>query len=510
MAEANDEPNVLELHLLKSFDKESVAKLLGKQNVVTQFEEEKIVPSAKKLRMSEECVKNACESKMSKLELQVKTERSYRVHYEEKSQKLARNLKKADDVIFSLKKKLREGSDEHNSLKIHQMKSKLLLRIGDIEKDTVELKGLIAAEIKNVVEIKTPLEKVSKLVEFLQSELDARDEKIKEFESGTKRDKIVKEKANANERNNSNPEDGLVEGSSVMAEAVGNEFETSLSLENEELKAKVVEHQTTITELTKDLEMCNRKIGKLKDKKSRLGLDYDDLERYLTKIECKLEKKSAKCEQLDSVKEHFQIQIESLNELNENMMEQTKVLKEESSLLKDSIVQKDEKLARVESQLRMSKEELKLGVLRTFQVKEKEIKKELSLCKYELQSANLKINDLLYSNHKLSIKVEDLQLENYALVRSQKAEMKKVKKIHEDTCLEMSNKLLLRKKGGSIEDNNNTRVKKHRETHSDGKEAEGQYVKKYQHVELDADTAKTVSAAVVDELLIKTMNSLAK
>merc|ERR1711872_583754 len=114
---------------------------------------------------------------------------------------------------------------------------------------------------------------------------------------------------------------------------------------------------------------------------------------------------------------------------------------------------------------------------------EEEMIKELSLSKHELQYANLKIKDLLHSKHKLSIKVEDLKLENYALVRSQKAELKKVKKIHEDTCLEMSNELLLWKKGESVEDNNNTRVKKHHETHSDGKEAEGQYVEKYQHVE---------------------------
>jgi len=507
MAEGNNEPNVLELHLLKSFDKESVAKLLGKKNVETQFDEGKAVPAAKKLRMSEEGGENACESKISKLELQVKTERSHRVYYEEKSQKLARNLKKAEDVIVSLKKKLREGSDEHNSLKLNHIKSKLLLRIGDIEKDTVELKGLVADEIKNVVDIKTPLEKVSKLVEFLQSELDARDKKIKEFERAlAMRDKIVKE--SAKERSSSNPGDGLGEDSSVEAEAVSKKFETNLSLENDELRAKVVEHQTNITELTRDLEMCNKKIVKLKDKKSKLGLDYDDLERYLTKIEGKLEKKSAKCEQLHSENDLFKIQIESLNNLNENMLEQTKVLKEESLLLKDSITQKDEKLARVESQLRMSKEELKQGVFRSFQVKEEEMIKELSLSKHELQYANLKIKDLLHSKHKLSIKVEDLKLENYALVRSQKAELKKVKKIHEDTCLEMSNELLLCKKGESVEDNNNIREKNFLETLANVKEAEGQCVKKCQHA--DADTAISVIAAVVDELFVKAIDSLAK
>merc|ERR1712025_73372 len=147
------------------------------------------------------------------------------------------------------------------------------------------------------------------------------------------------------------------------------------------------------------------------------------------------------------------------------------------------------------------------GVFRSFQVKEKEMKKELSLSKHDLQSANLKINDLLHSNHKLSMKVEDLKLGNYALVRSQKAELKKVKKTHEETFLKMSNELLMCNKGESVEDNNNTREKIFCETLSYGKEAEGQCVKKCQHV--DADTAETVTDAVVDELLVKAIDSIA-
>ena len=55
-----------------------------------------------------------------------------------------------------------------------------------------------------------------------------------------------------------------------------------------------------------------------------MGEDYDELENYLTKIESKLEKRTSKCDQLRSENEHLRIEIETLNELNENVMEQTK------------------------------------------------------------------------------------------------------------------------------------------------------------------------------------------
>ena len=167
---------ILEQNLLKSFDRESVAKLLGKQ----LHEDE--VREVKRIKISDEGLDNVNESKINSLEDKLKAEKAHRVHYEEKSRKLAKNLEKAENVIISLKKKMREGTVQYSSSKIEQMRSKMLLRIGDIEKDTIEMKGLVAAELKNITDIKTPLENVSKLVEYLQSELESRDEKIKGYE----------------------------------------------------------------------------------------------------------------------------------------------------------------------------------------------------------------------------------------------------------------------------------------------------------------------------------------
>merc|ERR1712083_847947 len=117
----------------------------------------------------------------------------------------------------------------------------------------------------------------------------------------------------------------------------------------------------------------------------------------------------------------------------------------------------DEKIARVEFQLSLSKEDLAIDVRNSFKVKENELRKELICSKRELKSALMKINNLLQSNHKLSLKVGDLELEQYSLVRNQKAELKKVEKIHMAACQEISNKLLEKREDG---ENNKKKKKK--------------------------------------------------
>ena len=77
---------VLEQNLLKSFDRESVAKLLGKQ----LHEDE--VREVKRIKISDEGLDNVNESKINSLEDKLKAEKSYRVHYEEKSRKLAKKI----------------------------------------------------------------------------------------------------------------------------------------------------------------------------------------------------------------------------------------------------------------------------------------------------------------------------------------------------------------------------------------------------------------------------------
>jgi len=276
---------------------------------------------------------------------------------------------------------------------------------------------------------------------------------------------------------------------------------------SEELKKILDDNMTTIEKLNDDLNRLSAKNMKLKDKKARIGEDYDTLENYLTKIELKLEKKTSKCDQLRSENDHLKIEIESLNELNENVMEQTRVLKEESVLLKDNIAQKDEKLARVEFQLSLSKEDLEFELRNSFKVKENELRKELICSKRELKSAFMKINNLLQSNHKLSLKVEDLELEQYSLVRKQKAEMKKVNKIHKAACQEISKKLL--EKREDIENNNivveksNTQFTISEKQISNDDEEITSECKPSPHDNsgADVDTTDNITAAVVEELV---------
>ena len=505
-----DADDVLEQNLLKSFDKESVAKLLGKKSLVAKVHEDE-VPESKRIKLSDKTCENEKISRITSLEDELKTERVNRAHYEEKSKKLARNLGKAEDVIISLKKKIKEGVVQYSSSKLEQMKSKMLLRIGDIEKDTVEMKGLIAAELKNITDIKTPLENVSKLVEYLQSELESRDEKIKTYE------KNLIGKGSIDEPVDDNGENRVDETSSSLKNDEKDSTpdkvmkKCNCTVGSEELKKILDENMATIKKLNDDLTRLSSKNMKLKDKKTRIGEDYDTLENYLTKIELKLEKKTSKCDQLRSENDHLKIEIESLNELNENVMEQTRVLKEESVLLKDNIAQKDEKLARVEFQLSLSKEDLEFELRNSFKVKENELRKELICSKRELKSAFMKINNLLQSNHKLSLKVEDLELEQYSLVRNQKAEMKKVNKIHKAACQEISKKLL--EKREDIENNNivveksNTQFTSSENQNSNDEEISSECKPSpHDNSGADVDTTDNITAAVVEELVAVAVN----
>jgi len=495
--------DVLEQNLLKSFDKESVAKLLGKQAVVANLHEDEVT-DVKRIKLSDEYLDNTNELKINSLENKLKTEKAYRVHYEEKSRKLARNLGKAEDVIISLKNKMRDGTDQYSSSKMEQMRSKMLLRIGDIEKDTIEMKGLVAAELKNITDIKTPLENVSKLVEYLQSELESRDEKIKSYE------KILaarnNEPVNNNGRNRGEPTPLSERDDEKDSSPEGAMKKCNCIHDSKELKETLETQMATIEKQNEDLARLSGKNIKLKEKKARMGEDYDKLESYLTRIELKLEKKTSKCDQLRSENEDLEIKIESLNELNENVMEQTRILKEESALLKDSIAQKDEKLARVEFQLSLAKEDLAIDVRNSFKVKENELRKELICSKRELKSALMKINNLLQSNHKLSIKVGDLELEQYSLVRNQKAELKKVKKIHKDACKEISSKLL--EKREDVENNNMVEDKMKRKFNDDkeglndgDKISTERESSRHDNLGANADTPDDITAAVVEELV---------
>ena len=94
------------------------------------------------------------------LEAELRTEKSYRAHYEDKSLKLGRNTKKIEDVVISQKIQIRAFKQQPNISKIEQMKAKMLIRIGDIEKDTIETKAAVVSELKNISEIKNPLDNV--------------------------------------------------------------------------------------------------------------------------------------------------------------------------------------------------------------------------------------------------------------------------------------------------------------------------------------------------------------
>jgi len=439
--------DVLEQTLLQSYDKEAVAKLLDKGMkravAVSQWDQENEVSTAKRTRTSDENKSTEglfdenhyLESKIEMLEAQLKTEKERRMHFEEKSFKQAKNLKKVEEVVSSQKIQLRAVKNQPSSIKIEQMKAKMLIRIGDIEKDTIETKAVVAAELRNIADIKKPLENVSKLVEFLKTELETRDKQIEEGETLLiEREKNILEiESKLGEMSSSLPDIQTSKSSPAVNECSEEKVKNDFVY----FKFKEEENLVTIADLTHDIDKLEKKNKKLKDKKEVLGEDYDELERYLTKTEMKLEKKELKFERLSSEIESSHVEIESLTELNENLLEQMKVLKEETVLLKDTITQKESKLSRVELKLRLSKEDLKSEVLDSYKTKEGLRKKEATSFRNDLEAANLKINNLLQSKHKLEIDVENLKLEIYTLVRSQKAEMKKLKNAHDASTQQM-------------------------------------------------------------------------
>jgi len=414
-------------------------------------------------------------SKVSMLEAELRTEKSYRAHYEDKSLQLGRNAQKMEDVLISQKIQIRAFKQQPSSAKIEQMKARMLIRIGDIEKDTIETKAAVDSELKNISDIKKPLENVSKLVEFLKTELEARDKKISEYENLLgERDKIVAEietevsgSSSTFPPNDLNKNSISLEASDGHNQGASNRVETKdngkIFKDKKEFMVEMssdLESSQIVSRLQADLDKLSSKNKKLKDKKEALGNEYDELERYLTKIEIKLEKRESKLEKLSSELESCQFEIGSLEELNDNLLKQLTVLKEESVLLKDTIAQKEAKLLRSELKLNLSKEELKLDVEDSYMQREEHLRNEATGLRRGLESANLKINNLLQSKHKLEIRLENHKLEIYTSVRNQKVEMKRLRKIHESSVQQLSNtikllKMQLEDKQEGMEVNNN-------------------------------------------------------
>jgi len=413
-------------------------------------------------------------TKVSMLEAELRTEKSYRAHYEEKSLKLGRNVKRMEDVVISQKIQIRAFKQQPNNSKIEQMKAKMLIRIGDIEKDTIETKAAVVSELKNISDIKKPLENVSKLVEFLQAELEARDKKIEEYENllGERGKTAPENETEGSGSTSTLPPNELNKNSysvdvSDHSQEASNRVESDLMKTTEgktesivEMSSKLESSLEIISRLKDDINKISSKNNKLKDKKEALGEEYDKLERYLTKIEMKLDKRESKLEKLSSEYESCQFERESLKELNDNLLKQLTVLKEESVLLKDTIAQKEAKLLRSELKLKLSKEELKLDVVDSFKQREEHMKNETVGLRRDLESANLKINNLLQAKHRLEIEVDNLKLEIYTSVRNQKVEMKKMRKIHESSAQHLSNtvkllKIQLGEKQEGLEVNNN-------------------------------------------------------
>merc|ERR1712179_65564 len=243
--------------------------------------------------------------------------------------------------------------------KLEQLKSRLLVRIGDIEKDTIEMKAAVAAELKKVKGMKEPLENATNLVDSLQSEWKARDEKNEYYE-----DTFY---LPSNSKQDSSTEDATKCRILHSDKGIVNNTEESM-----------IEFKLSNARLSKDLEKLSEKNFKLKEKKMRLTEDYDNLERYVNKVEKKLETKEAQFAELYSEKERCLAQVESLKELNERESEETRVLKHESMLLKDSIAEKDSKLSRLELQLRLYKEE--------------NLSKEVASLKHILHTASMEID----------------------------------------------------------------------------------------------------------------------
>jgi len=392
-------------------------------DLVSQGDQEET--AAKKIRLDKDGSDNETrymELEINRLKEKLKTEKSCRAYYEEKSQKLSRKLQKNEDLIVSMKNKSREGSMQRTDTKLEQLKSRLLVRVGDIEKDTIEMKAAVAAELKKLKVMKEPLENATSLVDFLQSELKEKGIKIEFNEdtfkllSDTRQDFSFKD-----ETNNSilHPDKGIV-----------NKAEKSMR-----------EIEMNNARLSEELEKLSYKNSRLKDTKMRLKEDYDHLERYLNKVEKKHETKEAQCADLQLEKKRFLAEIEISKDFKEREFEQTRVLKHESMLLKDSIAEKDAKLSRLELQLRLLKEEYGVEASRSVKMKVENLKKEVAYLKYDLDTANMKIDTLHKDKNKLEIQAENLKMENYAFVRRQNTEMEKVRKTYEGSRRDMEKKI---------------------------------------------------------------------
>jgi len=382
-------------------------------------------PAAKKIRLAKDGFDNVTrcmELEISRLKEKLKTEKSCRVYYKEKSQKLTRKLKEKEDLIISMKNKSGQGSIQRTDKKLEQLKSRLLVRIGDIEKDTIEMKAAVAAELKKVKGMKEPLENATNLVVSLQSEWQARDEKNEYYE-----DTFYLPR---NSKQDSSTEDATKCGILHSDKGIVNNTEESM-----------IEFKLSNARLSKELEKLSDKNFKLKEKKMRLTEDYDNLERYVNKVEKKLETKEVQFAELYTEKERCLAQVESLRELNERESEENRVLKHESMLLKDSIAEKDSKLSRLELQLRIYKEEQSVEVLRSVKIKEENLRKEVASLKYILHTASMEIDTLHEDKKKLETQAEDLKNENYVFVRRQNTEMEKVRKVYEGSRQEMSKKI---------------------------------------------------------------------
>eukprot|EP00092_Neocalanus_flemingeri_P024664 GFUD01026751.1.p1 GENE.GFUD01026751.1~~GFUD01026751.1.p1 ORF type:complete len:628 (-),score=197.71 GFUD01026751.1:36-1919(-) len=458
---SESEINQLEQNLLKCYDKEAVSKLLDKkvegQARSVQWEGGESGPAkrAKKFEGTQE-EKSYLMSKIEMLEAELRTEKSYRTHYEAKASKEIRNVKKLEDSLRNLK------SLQYSSSKFEQLKSKLLVRIGDIEKDTIETKAVVVAELKNISDIKKPLENVNKLVEFLKSEVDARDENIeKNKEVLVEKDKII---LNLETRLASGISSTLPTEMKEIADIIKCSEELNSELANikkcsdekdeilRKLKIEVDEKASTLGRLRDDLEHLSSKNRKLLSKKEKLAEDYDDLESCLAKAVKKLDKKKEKLEKVTMESESAQYEIGTLKELNGNILEQMSALKQESVLLRERISLKDAKLLRTEGKLNLSKEALKMEVLQSFKLSEEHLQnqitrkdKDVVRLRCEIESSNLKVNNLLKENHKLQIEGDKLKLETNLLVRNQKAELKKLRRLQESSNSSLSNTIKLLK-----------------------------------------------------------------
>jgi len=464
---ADSVDNQLEQTLLQSYDKQAVAKLLdkkvGQQRRAEWGELSSPAPDkrAKNFEGSEE-EKEYLVSKVEMLEAELKTEKAYRSHFEEKARKEVRNVRKFEDYVRNLKMQLKLANQQSSSNKFETLKSKLLVRIGDIEKDTIETKAVVAAELKNISDIKKPLENVNKLVEFLKTELDARDKKVEEHEIMlVEKDKTILDmQARLPSGKSTNVPSEMKQIADLIkcSEELNSEMTkiTRCSEDKDEtilkLKLELKEKTASTVRLTEDLENLTSANKKLVSKKDKLADSYDELDRYLTKTEKKLDKKKTKLEKLTLENESVQSEMESLKELNGNILEQMSALKEESVLLRERIAYKDAQLLRSESKLKLSKEELKIDVLHSFELTRENMRnqimkkeKDMASLRCEMVQRNIKVNKLLDENHTFKIEVEKLKMEINMSIRNQKAEMKKERQLQESTNRQLTDTIKLLK-----------------------------------------------------------------